>query len=156
MGFMFYFGVLIGNECSGNEGCNYLSMVLIPWEDVKLPTEKNVYADIFHFHPEILEDIEEDMTVLESFVNKEKLYFHVFSDHDPERDKEQCLNRVFGRSGAEHTTDEANFFAWLQKIMVPTCNYITGNEKLNPVVHFFMTNLAPGWVGGVLTGQTWT
>ena len=144
--------VFTGNECSSNEGSNNLSMVLIPWNGEQLPAEEDVYRDIFHFHPEIIEEM-----TANTFVSKEKLYFHVFSDHDPERDEEPCLNSVFGRSVLnEHNTDEANFFAWLQKIMIPNCNYVTGEAKLNPVVHFFITTLAPGWVGGVLTGQYWT
>ena len=134
-----------------NEDYDELSMVLIPWDGVKLPTEEDVFTDIFHFHPEILEN----MTVNTS-VSKEKLYFHIFSDQDRESDGEGCLHSVFGKSGTANTTDEANFFTWLQKIMVPTCNYITGYQKINPAVHFFITTLAPGWVGGVLTGQTWT
>ena len=126
-------------------------MVLIPWDGVKLPTEEDVFTNIFHFHPEILENMTANTSI-----TKEKLYFHAICDHDPERDEEQCLNRVFGRGVDEHTTDEANFFMWLQNIMVPTCNYVTGDGVLNPVVHFCITTLAPGWVGGVLTGQTWT
>ena len=96
-------------------------MVLIPWDGMKLPTEEDVFTDIFHFHPEILENMTDNTSI-----TKEKLYFHAIYDHDPERDDERCLNRVFGRVFGDHTTDEANFFTWLQSIMVPTCNYVTG------------------------------
>jgi hypothetical protein len=27
---------------------------------------------------------------------------------------------------------------------------------MNPVAEFFITTLAPGWIGGILTGETWT
>ena len=126
-------------------------MVLIPWDDQRLPTEEEVYGDIFHFHPEILEEITANTSI-----SQERLYFHVFSEHDSERDDERCLNSVFGRSLDEPIQGEANFFTWLQSVMVPSCNYIAGDGKFNPVAHFLMTILAPGWVGGVLTGQTWT
>ena len=127
-------------------------MVLIPWDGEELPTEEQVYIDTFHFHPEVIEEM-----TANTFVSKEKLYFHAFSDHDQDREEERCLNSVFGRYVLnENTQDEANFFAWVQNVMVPSCYYIAGDAKLNPVVHFFMTILAPGWVGGVLTGQCWT
>ena len=150
-----YFCVVmfIGNECSSNEGANELSMVLIPWDGEELPSQAAVFGDIFHFHPEILE-----YCISDTCVRTEKLYFHVGSEHDEDIDDEPCLNGVFGTfDGIEKNTDEElEFFAWLQNIMVPSCTYIAGEGKLNPVVEFFMTTLAPGWVGGILTGECWT
>ena len=128
-------------------------MVLIPWDSKDLPSEATVFGDVFHFHPEILECAKNTDSV-----TKEKLYFHVDSDHDYEHfDKVKCLNAVFGRTYSRSEKEgQLEFFTWLQKIVVPSCNYIAGEDKLNPVVQFFLTTLGPGWVGGILTGQIWT
>ena len=73
-----------------------------------------------------------------------------------------CLNSTFGRlydNAGPLPYDkekEIEFCSWLQKIMVPSRRYRSGNLKLNPIVHFLITRLAPGWVGGALTGETWT
>ncbi|XP_046853428.1 uncharacterized protein LOC124446627 isoform X2 [Xenia sp. Carnegie-2017] len=89
------FGLQCGNECSSNEGCNSLSIVLMPW--------------------------------------------------------------VFGRPEKEYDNErELSFFTWLQNLMVPSTIYIAGEGKMNPVAEFFITPVAPGWVGGILTGEIWT
>ena len=52
--------------------------------------------------------------------------------------------------------EAAKFYPWLQKIMVPTITVYAGEDKLNPVIVFFLTKLAPGWVGGALTAVNYT
>ncbi|XP_028403663.1 uncharacterized protein LOC114526287 isoform X3 [Dendronephthya gigantea] len=144
---------LQGNECNSSESDNELSMVLIPWDNKDLPLEAAVFGDIFHFHPEILECAKTDT----ESVTKEKLYFHVDSDHCENFDHDKCLNGVFGQTYSRSEKEgQLEFFTWVQKIMVPSCNYIVGENKLNPVVQFFLTTLGPGWVGGILTCQIWT
>jgi hypothetical protein len=94
----------------------------------------------------------------------DKIPFHLV-DHLREENKRKspCLNKVFDRAGTyfwtEHEYDyerELAFFTWLQNIMVPSRRYIAGSGKMNPVAEFFITTLAPGWIGGILTGETWT
>ena len=82
--------------------------------------------------------------------------FHIDTAH---RDKSKmCLNSTFGRYDVSKydKEKEIEFCTWLQKIMVPSKRYRSGYHKLNPIVHFLITTLAPGWVGGALTGETWT
>ena len=151
--------MLIGNECSGNEGSNSLSVVLMPWEgDEILPDKLKIFSQIFQFHHEIWEH---QLDVCNKRFD-EKMYFHL-DKHPPEDRKKPCLNNVFGRAGTyfweQHKYDyekELSFFTWLQKIMVPSRRYIAGDGKMNPVAEFFITTLGPGWVGGILTGETWT
>lgn len=153
------FVLFVGNECSSNEGSNSLSVVLMPWEgDDVLPDKFTVFSKIFQFHHEIWED---QLNVYNKHFNEE-IYFHL-DRHPPEDRKKPCLNNVFGRAGTyfweQHKYDyekELSFFTWLQKIMVPSRRYIAGEQKMNPVAEFFITTLAPGWVGGILTGETWT
>ncbi len=132
----------------------------MPWEgDEILPDKLTVFSKIFQFHQEIWENQLE--------VNNkrfdEKVFFHL-EDHPREEGKKTpCLNKVFGRPSTyfweekEYNYEkELAFFTWLQNIMVPSRIYIAGEMRMNPVAEFFITTLAPGWVGGILTGQTWT
>ena len=129
-------------------------MVLIPWDGEELPSKAKVFRDIFHFHPEILQEVLDRANDPDE-IRKEKMYFHADSDHDEEQEDEPCLNGIFGRYH-DKKEGQLEFFTWLQKTMVPSCNYFEGDGKLNPIVEFFLTTLAPGWVGGILTGQCWT
>ena len=52
--------------------------------------------------------------------------------------------------------DSRTFYEWLQPIMCPSVTIYAGEDKLNPVVVFMLTHLAPGWVGGVLTAVIYT
>lgn len=163
------FSIYSGNECSASEGCDHICEVLFPWSEEELPGPTTILTKIFQFHPEICEQ----------YLNKDdqgerrsgKLHYHLPStpdgddDDDNEHDLEDkpCLNRIFGfgsyseEEGQSASLEEAHkFYTWLQKIMVPTITVYAGEEKLNPVAVFFLTKLAPGWVGGALTGVTYT
>ena len=151
----------LGNECTGNEGANSLSVVLMPWEGGEIiPNAITVFGKIFQFHQKIW-DYNPPNICIKSF--NEKLCFHLDDHPRDERPKKACLNKVFGRPSECFREDhecnhekELEFFTWLQSIMVPSRLYIAGDTKMNPVAEFFITTLAPGWVGGILTGQTWT
>jgi hypothetical protein len=132
----------------------------MPWEgDEIIPDKLTVFSKIFQFYQEIWED---QLDQNERF--DDKIPFHLV-DHLREENKRKspCLNKVFDRAGTyfwtEHEYDyerELAFFTWLQNIMVPSRRYIAGSGKMNPVAEFFITTLAPGWIGGILTGETWT
>ena len=149
-----------GNQCSPNEGSNGISVVLFPWLKDELPEAATILNEIFHFHPEACGNA--------ITTDYEKLLFHL-ADHPGGHGGVKttpCLNQVFGISSywereyagtkEELLAKQKEYFSWLQHIMVPTRRIITGEMKLNPVIEFFITSLAPGWVGGALTGQTWT
>lgn len=150
----------LGNECSGNEGANNLSVVLMPWEGEELPDKLTVFSKLFQFHHKVWEN--QLSSCNSNFY--QKLSFHLESHGHPlESERKPCLNKVFGRPG-KYFWEEKNydykrelaFFTWLQNIMVPSKLYIAGDGRLNPVAEFFITTLAPGWVGGILTGEIWT
>lgn len=142
----------IGNECSSNEGCNSLSIVLMPWVGTEpIPDKETVFSTIFQFHDEIWQD------QLDAYNSnfETKIPFHLV-EHS-ETDIDYCLNQVFGRPEKEYDNErELSFFTWLQNLMVPSKIYIAGEGKMNPVAEFFITPMAPGWVGGILTGEIWT
>ena len=144
-------------------------MVLFPWHEDELPGATTILTQIFHFHPEICEYFLNNPD--QGIRRDKKLDYHLPSKDDddvpPEFeeqhdiDEKPCLNQIFG-FGSIYTGNEIKlpkakkFYAWLQKIMVPTITVIAGDDKLNPVVVFFITKLAQGWAGGVLTGVTYT
>ena len=77
--------------------------------------------------------------------------------HDPE--ETMCLNYFFGAYSSKYKNEGfrrniTEFYTWLQKIMVNSIRVFAGFDKLNPVPLFFLTFLAPGWAGGILTGLT--
>ena len=128
----------------------------MPWEgDEIIPDKLTVFSKIFQFYQEIWEN---QLDVLNERFD-DKIPFHLV-DHLREENKRlsPCLNSVFGRAGTyfwtEHEYDyerELAFFTWLQNIMVPSRLYIAGYGKMSPAPLFFITSLAPGWVGGILT-----
>ena len=128
----------------------------MPWDKNGIPDRKALLGDVFHFHREVWKD---ELYDDEVEYDKE-VVFHVDEGH-PGDDDVVCLNSTFGRcfdeeSRPHNKEKEIEFGRWLQKIMVPCRRYQSGDEKLNPVVHFLVTTLGHGWVGGTLTGETWT
>ena len=131
----------------------------MPWEGGEvIPNKLTVFSEIFQFHEEIWQ---QQLDVCNSRFD-EKIPFHL-DRHDQESRNSPCLNKVFGRPGKHFWEEkqydyesELAFFTWLQDTMVPSRRYIAGDGKMNPVAEFFITLLAPGWVGGILTGETWT
>lgn len=149
----------VGFECSTNEsGMGHgIAVFLVPWDKDGVPDKRTLFSDIFHFHPAVWED------GLDSYIqeSEDEPLFHINSGHTS-KDK-MCLNATFGRFYDEtrrplvhDKQEEIEFGSWLQKIMVSSKRYRSGENKLNPIVHFLITALAPGWVGGALTGETWT
>jgi hypothetical protein len=147
----------VGYECSSNESGNGhdIAVFLIPWNEDDLPGKSTLFNDIFHFHPAVWE---KELSY-NNEVSEEEVLFHIDTGHTDQ--SKMCLNTTFGRfpegrSSPYDTEKEIEFCSWLQKIMVPSRRYRSGDGILNPVVHFLITTLAPGWVGGALTGETWT
>ena len=81
------------------------------------------------------------------------LHYHDF-DEDHDLDDKPCLNRFFGFEDGL-VPEEEDFYEWLQPIMCPSVTVHAGYLKINPVGLFLLTQLAPGWVGGGLTGVTY-
>lgn len=133
----------------------------MPWDGDELPSDLVIVKDIFSLHPDVVENVyltrkSQDESELEIY---EKIYFHHEQEHDRDKEDEKCLNQVFGRHWSrenDKTYDhekELAFFTWLQNIMVPTRHCFIGYEVIRPIVVFFITTLAPGWIGGVLTSE---
>jgi len=51
---------------------------------------------------------------------------------------------------------KAQFQKWLQKLFKPSHQRIFGDEQLNPVLYFHLTKLSPGYIGGLISGLTYT
>ena len=124
---------------------------------------------VFHFHPAIYEyysNNAEDKGEL----RENKLFFHIrpnkYDDPNCDEDSDEhgdklCLNSIFGMDFPDEDEqwkfkDSRTFYEWLQPIMCPSVTIYAGEDKLNPVVVFMLTHLAPGWVGGVLTAVIYT
>ena len=142
---------------------------MFPWEEDELPNAKTILTKIFHFHPEICEPYLDDENNEGGRRHDEELYYHLREEDDDETEEHDltekpCLNQIFGFGWFDGDDDEkskmfeeaAKFYPWLQKVMVPTILVYAGEDKLNPVVVFFLTKLAPGWVGGALTAVNYT
>ena len=154
----------LGNQCSASESDNRICTVIFPWEKKELPTPLEL-KEVFHFHPEIYEYYAENPEDLGE-LRQDKLHFHVrrnIDDSDYDEDENEhhireqpCLNRIFGmdfpfKDEKWKLTDSQKFYEWLQPIMHPCVTVFAGEDKLNPVIVFMLTHLAPGWVGGALT-----
>ena len=125
---------------------------------------------VFNFHPKIYEEYESDPKDL-GRLRRKKLHYHIRPDDESDDDFEDvnehdldekpCLNQIFGTCspGPDEkwkNEDSRKFFKWLQPIMCPSVSIFVGDGKLNPIVMFMLTHLAPGWVGGALTGAVCT
>ena len=157
-----FFISFIGNQCSASESSYDIGTVIFPWEKTELPTPIQLLKEVFHFHPAIFEYYEQNPG-RKGELRQHKLYFHTRPDEDEHDVSEQpCLNRIFGMC-YPHGDDERwifkasrEFYAWLQAIMYPCVTVYAGDDKLNPVAVFMLTQLAPGWIGGALTAVIYT
>ena len=167
-----FFIFFIGNQCSASESSYDIGTVIFPWEKTELPTPIQLLKEVFHFHPAIFEYYEQNPGK-KGELRQHKLHFHTRpdnvddSDYDEDEDEhdvseQPCLNRIFGMC-YPHGDDERwifkasqEFYAWLQPIMYPCVTVYAGEDKLNPVAVFMLTQLAPGWVGGALTAVIYT
>jgi len=116
--------------------------------------------NVFHANPKLLST---------GTINNEKVLtnYHLYSsfniritnkdDSDPERDS---VNNVGQRKFI--------FQKWLKKLFNPShirtfgddqLNPIVrwlGADQLNPVLYFHLTKLSPGYIGGLISGLTYT
>ena len=134
-------------------------------------TPLELLKEVFHFHPAIYEYYAENPED-KGKLRQDKLHIHVrpsnvddsdYNEDDGEHHVSQqlCLNSIFGMDfpGEDEKwkfTDSRKFYEWLQPIMYPCVTAYAGEDKLNPVVVFLLTHLAPGWVGGALTSVIFT
>ena len=134
------------------------SLILFPWEKNELPEATTVLKDIFHFHP----DIHGNTTDYD-----EILHFHLTDRSNRSGLKSKpCLSQIFGISlcreweyasnDEETLVEQTTYLSWLQRVMLPTRRIKTGQTLFNPYVELFLTNLAPGWLGGTITAQLFT
>ena len=160
-----------GSQCSASEGHDEICVVLFPWNKQELPTPLELLNGVFHFHPEIYEYYSSNPERKGHF-RRNKLFFHIrpnkYVDPDFDEDTDDhdlkekpCLNRILGMDFPDEDEqwkfeDSRTFYEWLQPIMCPSITIYAGEDKFNPVAVFMLTNLAPGWVGGVLTAVTYT
>jgi hypothetical protein len=163
----------IGSECSANEGEDEICVVLFPWNKEELPTPMELLNGVFQFHPAIYKYYASSPGD-KGELRENKLFFHLrrnrYEDSDCDEDdyehdleENPCLNRVLGMDHYYPDEDKQwkyeesrKFYEWLQPIMHPSVTMYAGEDKLNPVVVFMLTHLAPGWVGGVLTAVNYT
>ena len=125
---------------------------------------------VFNFHPKIYEQYESDPAD-KGRLRLEKLHYHIRPDdesddededvNEHDLDEKPCLNQIFGTcfpapDEKRKKEDSQKFLEWLQPIMCPSVTIFVGDGKLNPIVIFMLTYLAPGWVGGALTAAVWT
>lgn len=142
-----------------------MTTVLFPWNQKNLPGAKTIVDNMFHFHPEILNDFKRSRKE-EGIIKKDKCIYHLPKPNadedevDDEDEHDQCLNRIFGfgysYEKGQNPTEVDEFYSWLQSIMVPTITVYAGSDKMNPVGVFFVTKISPGWVGGALTSVIYT
>lgn len=119
---------------------------MFPWHEDELPGATTILTQIFHFHPEICEYFLNHPND-QGIRRDQKLHYHLpikgwdnnqlgaFEGwHD--LDKKPCLNSIFGfgtiSGECGHVQEKIKlpeaeeFYAWLQKIMVPTITVRAG------------------------------
>ena len=119
----------------------------MPWSKESLPRDDDIF-DIFKFNPAMREgcqtyDINE----------------HTKTDEDEEdEDEDEDDSMIRWQSLACYTVnDEAQkFFQFLKQLFCPAVKMCIGCEALNSVPVFLLVKLAPGWVGGYMSGVTCT
>ncbi|XP_078347421.1 uncharacterized protein LOC144632613 isoform X2 [Oculina patagonica] len=129
----------------GNEGTGVVETCLFPWSKDTLPTAEDIIT-LFHFNPEMHRDPMVDEEIEEEDEEDE--------DNDPEE-----ANVSWNTLGTCYGVDvkKANtFFDWLKPIFTPMIRIGIGCDAMNPVPCFILAELAPGWVGGVLTSLALT
>lgn len=78
----------------------------------------------------------------------------VSESEDDDDDSKVEWNTI--RSFADDKQRAITFFDWLKKIFTPFFLTAIGSDQMNPVPCFILAQLAPGWVGGVLTSLALT
>ena len=76
------------------------------------------------------------------------------SEDDDDDDPRVDWNTI--RSFADDKQKAIPFFDWLKNIFTPFTHIVIGCDEMNPVPCFILAQLAPGWVGGVLTSLALT
>jgi len=69
------------------------------------------------------------------------------SDEEPDVDRDDSI---------ETQDKKAQFQKWLKKAFRPSHQHIFGDTQLNPVLYFHLTRLSPGYLGGLISGLTYT
>lgn len=78
----------------------------------------------------------------------------VSESEDDDDDSKVEWNTI--RSFADDKQKAITFFDWLKKIFTLFFLTAIGCDQMNPVPCFILAQLAPGWVGGVLTSLALT
>ena len=126
-----------------NEGTGIVEVCLFPWNKESLPIAEDIIS-LFHFNPEMSEDplVDEDD-----------------GDEDDDDEDSGVLKwntlRTF-RDDDDGIKKAVAFFKWLQTIFNPFIRIAIGCESMNPVPCFILAQIAPGWVGGILTSLALT
>jgi len=68
-------------------------------------------------------------------------------DNDDEYDEDE---------NNENQEGEVRFQIWLKKVFRPSHKQIFGDGQLNPVLYFHLTKLSSGYIGGLISGLTYT
>jgi len=77
---------------------------------------------------------------------------HAGEDDNDENDKEKKPLT----EEEEKDNRRSQFVKWLKKTFQPSHQHIFGDGQLNPVLFFHLTELSPGYVGGLISGLTYS
>lgn len=133
-------------DCSAyaNEGTGIVEVCLFPWNKESLPTAEDIIS-LFHFNPEMSKDPLVDTEVPDD------------DEDDDDEDSGVSWNtlRTF-QDDNDGKKKAVAFFKWLKTIFNPFIRIAIGCESMNPVPCFILAQIAPGWVGGILTSLALT
>ena len=127
----------------------YFVYVFIPFQAELL--------NAFHINPEFLST---GTTSNHEVINGEHLYasfgmqnLNVLVKGDDDDDDDMVSDED---EDVEIKEKKVSFQKWLKKVFQPSHQRIFGDGQLNPVFYFHLTKLSPGYIGGVISGLTYT
>lgn len=122
---------------------------LFPWSEDTLPTAEDVIS-LYGFNPEM----QSDPLVDDQAGDGEN---GDGDDSDEEEESERSVRWKSLSTSYDVDVEKAHsFFNWMKKIFSPLIQIAIGCESMNPVPCFILAQIAPGWVGGVLTSLALT
>ena len=153
-----------GFQCPSSIALWPIDVIVFPWNKEELPEPLEIMDGVFKFHPEICKYYINHPEEKGQLV-KEMLYFHVPSGDSRENDEDgdhdlyqkPCLNSIFGMDFPNENEqwvikESREFYKWLQSYMYPSLTVCIGEAVISPHLVLMISPLAPGWLGGTITG----